>query len=344
MCRVRTRVIPVTTTPTNGDRGSRISSQFRSWAAVGSPIWGGLIAYGVYRLFFIESNIQGIDVGLSAVELPAHGLAASGSLHATNALLGWSVTGAFLVLAFGGAIYVLADIIRASLRAYKATTFWVTIVVTVTSTILVGYASFAKDPFTVVAFKPILNRSFDLLDMSHAGLLFNLFTPMVLAVTIFFMAAASSALADKKTLDESAAIHLKDQFRHLNRALLAGATMLVAGVVFASAMHRLPGIFVDETAREAWHQLIDGLAASLGAAWTLVLVGIYLPPIFVLYRRARTLALQEAEEKTPEKINEWLANQKMTAGIAEKLPYAAVLLSPLIVGGPAAQLLKLITG
>jgi len=333
----------VTTTTTKGDSESRIGSCFRSWAAVGSPIWGGLIAYGVYRLFFIESNIQGIEVGLSALELPAHGLAASGSLHATNALLGWSVTGAFLVLAFGGAIFVLADVIHASLRSSKTMTIWVTIVVTAAIAVLVGYASSAKDPFTVLAFEPILNRTFELLDMSRAGVLFDLFTPMVLAVTIFFMAAASSTLADKKALDESAALHLKDQFRHLNRALLAGATMLVAGIVFAGAMHRLPSIFIDETSREAWHQLIDGLSAGLGAAWTLVLIGIYLPPVFILYRRARTLALQQVTEKTPEKISEWLANQKMTASIAQKLPYAAALLSPLIVGGPAAQLLKLIT-
>jgi hypothetical protein len=169
-----------------------------------------------------------------------------------------------------------------------------------------------------------------------------LFTPMMLVVVVLLMCAAWATLSAKVEAGDTPGLHLRNQTRYINAALFAGAIMLVAGVVHAGAIHRLPVVLLAESDRSDWNELVEGLSASTGAVWTFILVGIYLPTLAVLHIRARALAFEAVDEKTPEKIEQWLANHGLDFHLSQSLAQTGALLSPFLIGGPASQLLGIL--
>ena len=59
----------------------------------------------------------------------------------------------------------------------------------------------------------------------------------------------------------------------------------------------------------------------------------------MLRTRARRLALEAVDEKTPEKIEQWLASQGLTVHFPQSLAQIGALLSPFLIGGPAPPLI-----
>jgi hypothetical protein len=101
-------------------------------------------------------------------------------------------------------------------------------------------------------------------------------------------------------------------------------------------------VLLAESDRSDWNELVQGLSASTGAVWTFILLGIYLPTLAVLHIRARALAFEAVDEKTPEKIEQWLANHGLDFHLSQSLAQTGALLSPFLIGGPASQLLGIL--
>lgn len=302
------------------------------------------MVFGIYRMHYIAANIYNVDVGVTAKDLCVDWEDSLSTLQPVLGQLNWSVTGIFFVMAFFGAVVMLGRIILIALRQRTARKLYGLLAIIVVTVVTVGGSSLGDNPFAVKGFNSVLERTFKLLDMPHAEILLNVFTSIILVVVILLMVAAWSALVFNPANGVTEETHLKDKFRHLNTALFVGATMLVAGIVHASAMHRLPGVLIDKAGAENWDQLVQGMSASTGAVWTLILLGIYVPSLLVLQTRARHLALSSVEEKTPQKIDEWLLKNGLTSQLSQKLAQVLALLSPLIIGGPAAPFLQLVTG
>jgi hypothetical protein len=309
-----------------------------------APIMGGVVVFGIYRMHYIAANIYDVDVGLTAKDLCVDCEDSLSTLQPILGQLNWSVTGIFFVMAFIGAVVMLGRIILLALRQRTARNLYGLFAIIVVTVATVGWSSLGDNPFAVKGFNSVLVRSFELLNMQQAEILLNVFTPIILVIVILLMVAAWSALVFSPANGVTEETHLQDKFRHLNTTLFVGATMLVAGVVHAGAMHRLPGVLIDKAGTENWDQLVQGMSASTGAVWTLILLGIYVPSLLVPQTRARHLAISSAQEKTPQKIDEWLLNNGLTSQLSQKLVQILALLSPLIIGGPAAPFLQMVTG
>ena len=121
--------------------------------------------------------------------------------------------------------------------------------------------------------------------------------------------------------------------------------MIVAGIVHAIALHRLPGALLDEAKTEELNVVVHALSTGTGAVWTFILLGIYLPAALILRQRALELAHTELpDDATLDKVSVWLSEHGLTSHAVQQLARIAALLGPLLVGGPAAPLLQLLTG
>ena len=91
--------------------------------------------------------------------------------------------------------------------------------------------------------------------------------------------------------------------------------------------------------------MVHALSTGTGAVWTFILLGIYLPAALILRRRALELAHAELpDDATLDKVSVWLSEHGLTSHAVQQLARIAALLGPLLVGGPAAPFLQLLTG
>ena len=81
-----------------------------------SPVLGGLLAYGVNRVFYIEAGINSLGRRFPTQALSLDNGGAAGDAAKSLALLSWGVTSTFFVLAFIGTSVVLGSIIDDALR------------------------------------------------------------------------------------------------------------------------------------------------------------------------------------------------------------------------------------
>lgn len=304
-----------------------------------SPVLGGCLAYFVYRVFYIEAGIDGLGRRLPIEPLSLDNAGVTRDAERALGLLGWSVTGTFFFLAFIGTSIVLGSVIGHALHALGRRDRWIIIGTGTFLTVVVGLFTPSSNPFAVNSFNATLTRAFEILDVTNADWLLMIFTPMMLVVVILLMCAAWATLAAELRAGEAPGLHLRNQTRHINAALFAGAIMLVAGVVHAGAIHRLPDVLLAESDRASWDELIQGLSASTGAVWTFILLAIYLPTLALLHTRARMLAFEAVDDKTPEKIEQWLASHGLTFHFSQSLAQIGALLSPFLIGGPASSLI-----
>lgn len=311
-----------------------------------APFAGGIVVYLVYRFFFIAAKIYDIKLGFSPKDLSIEEGHALTELQSIVARLTWSVTGIFFVLALIVSVTVLLWIINAALRDRSPAVRGTVIGAALVSGLACVWFSMRDDLFTVADFNLILERSFTLLEIRSAPELAPLYTGFMLLVAVLLMFAASASLTRPSNgASNSSAGRLRRQTRRLNTALFVGATMIVAGIVHAIALHRLPGALLDEARADELNSVIHALSTGIGAVWTFILLGIYLPAALILRWRALELAHSELpDDAPPDTVSEWLSEHGLTSHAVQQLARIAALLGPLLVGGPAAPFLQLLTG
>lgn len=317
------------------------------WIKALAPTFSFAFTYGVYRLYFIEANIHKMDIGVGVGDL----IEKTGTLQATYqfgvARLSWAVTGTIFLLTFISATILLGKIILERKNLSIPLEGRAAGLIAIVLAVVAGIFAHEDNPFTTAAFEPVLIQTFENLNMLPVGeyLLF-LMIPMVVAVIVWLLFAALTILISEPAskTDYAKVCHLRLQFRNLNTILFVGAAVLVIGIVHASSLHRMPIGFLNEDVANHLDQLVNVLSASTGAVWTLLLLSIYLPSILILRNRARKLAEGSGSAKGPDEITTWLSKNGLVIELPQKLARIAAILSPLIVGGPAAPLLQLLTG
>ncbi len=314
-------------------------------AAALVPLIAVGFTYLAYRAFFLAAGIHAMTIGLETTPQAVTAVALA-DLRPAAGKLGWSVTGTVFFLSVVATAVVLGLSIRHSLRTGQ--TQWARwIVATVIAAIAVFAAlSWGDNPFTVVAFNPLLDQTFRQLEIDRAALFLDGFVPMIVAITVLLAAAASLTLLPARHQDAAdppqQAAQLRRRIRRLNTVLFAGAIVLVTAVVHASVTHRLPGVFCDADCAAGLDGFVNLLSASLGAVWTLILLAVYVPATWIVhndaYRVARTVPANDTHQKT----GAWLAERGLTPKLPERFLQAGALLGPLLAGGPAAPFLQLL--
>lgn len=62
----------------------------------------------------------------------------------------------------------------------------------------------------------------------------------------------------------------------------------------------------------------------------------------MLHTRSRTLAFEVVDEKTPKKMEPWLASHGLTFHFSQSLAQIGALLSPFLIGEPASSLIGIL--
>jgi hypothetical protein len=131
----------------------------------------------------------------------------------------------------------------------------------------------------------------------------------------------------------------KDMVRRvglLRYVLYVSATLLALSVLRLSATLAWGESFLppESGTGKAVATLVSSITSSLGAYFTLLLLGMYLPATMLLRSRARKLAQGE----TMEDKDEWLKKRGLALSFSDYLPRIVALLGPLL-AGPIGELL-----
>ena len=315
----------------------------RNWRTL-APIAGGVLTYGIYRILFSEARINGIGNEVLPMDLVQRTTDAVGGVDSIQGRLSWGVTGTFFILSFLGGVAVLVHVFNEASRTRSDLNYFFRFVVCLGAVVAISVVTFAGNPFAVDSLNNLLEDAFSLHEIESAKILYDLSTPMVLAVTVLLMASAWATLISDTRRTSDAILTIKAQLRWLNTMLFVGAVVLVAGVVHVDAVHRLPSVLMSELTAKSWNELVSALSASTGAIWTFLLLGIYLPSIVVLRMRVRALAEDSVEKPTPKHVEDWLKNHGLTVKFPQMIAQIGAIISPFLVGGPASRLVGLFGG
>ena len=202
-----------------------------------APVIGGLLTYGIYRLFFIEARIDSIGDKFAGISLEKDTSDVVGGLDSILGLLTWSVTGTFFALSLVGGVIVLLYILHEALSRNSRRTRLSGVAVVSVAILAIALLTYAGNPFAVDSMNGVLTQAFELHGIEDTALFLDLFTPMVLIITILLMAVSWATLAIPPGTGRDRALVISDQLRSVNRALFVGATVLVASVVHADGIH-----------------------------------------------------------------------------------------------------------
>lgn len=250
----------------------------------------------------------------------------------------WGLSAMVLVLAWavatGGALWIITQSLTDRPLALRARLAGLAAAVAV--------ALFAwQDPLTIRRLEPVLNEAFAFMRIDLGPLLLRLFSSVLVGAAVLLAIAASSTLARPRE-EAPSPRHLAAQTQRLRQVLFLAATMLVAGTMQTAAMHRLPATLCEGDAREALAALGQGVSATAGTIWTLLILAFYLPAAMILRRRALTLAEAAEDGGEPDQIAKWLAEQGMESTLWQQLARLGAIVSPFLMGGPLTALLDLL--
>lgn len=302
-----------------------------------------VLAYGIYRVFFVYAHINGFG---NRTSLPALTQDAGfpADVVRLSGLLSWGISGAVFFLVFAGAAAVLSYIFlaAASQRPGRSKMGLLGSLIAILAGVV--WTAVGSNPFAVDSLNSFILDSLELLNIDMGRELFNAFTPMMLGITVLMVFACMSVLLLDGGGNADPALLLRHQARRVNTILFSGAILLVVGIVHANAVHHLPDVFLRDDDLDTWKSLVTSLSASAGAVWTMILIGIYLPSIAVLRFRAHAAAKVAVTGNEAETVSGWFAEHGLSVGFPQQLAQLAALISPFIVGGPASPLLGLLGG
>ncbi len=307
-----------------------------------APLAAAVGVFVVYRLVYVVAAIDSVKLPVSAfVEAPATADLATSTQDLLTRLT-WGGTALVYTVAWIVSLGVVFEVIRQSVadrsRQFRRGLLGAAVV-------LVGAAvaqGLAGNPLTVPAVLPVLDQTFERLDMTDGSLVLHLFNGFNIATAVLLILGASATLAfpvsDSQGMDD-----LRAQMHRLRRVLYAGAAVLVTGVIQTTAMHRLPIPLLGDDG-ESLQQVAGGLAVAMGTLGTLFLLAIYLPAAQILRTRAMKLAAGATGVRQPSKLEGWLRERGMESSLPQQLSRLTAVLAPFLAGGPLMAALKLLGG
>jgi hypothetical protein len=171
----------------------------------------------------------------------------------------------------------------------------------------------------------------------HAVNRYNrLFDSMSLTATLCLASAACVTLYQRDVNAKADIVDVARRVRMLRYVLYVGATLLALGVLRLSAMLSWgQSYFASESVTgKSVSTLVSGITSSLGAYFTLLMLGIYLPAALLLRQRA----LEVAEGNDLEEKEDFLEKHGLAISFADYMPRVLALFGPLL-AGPIGELL-----
>lgn len=169
----------------------------------------------------------------------------------------------------------------------------------------------------------------------------RLFDSMSLTATICLAFAACATLWQHRVNEAPTEEDVARRATLLRYVLYVGAALLAMSVLRLSATLTWGASFLtpDSEAGRSVATLVSGISSSLGAYFTLLMLGMYLPAAMLLRGRARRLA----EGETAADKDKWLSDRGLALSFADYLPRVIALLGPLL-AGPVGELLGHVFG
>lgn len=257
------------------------------------------------------------------------------------ARLTWGATALVYTVAWLASLSVLLGVVRESLadRSERLRSLAFGLALLLSAAVLV--VGPRGNPLTVPAVRPMLEEAFLRMDIDVGSYLLHLFMGFGLSAAALLVVAASATLAFPAS-GKQGVEHLRDQTLRLRRVLYAGAAVLVTAVIQTGAMHRLPLPLVAPENGEIVQQISQGLSATMGTLWSLVLLAIYLPAAKILRDRALELARHATGVRLRSKQEAWLEEQGMETSLRQQVAHVTAVLSPFLTGGPLMAALNLL--
>ena len=165
----------------------------------------------------------------------------------------------------------------------------------------------------------------------------RLFDSMSLTATLCLASAACVTLWQRDVNARPSVADVARRVRMLRYVLYVGAALLALGVLRLSAMLSWGQSFfaADSETGKSVSTLVSGVTSSLGAYFTLLMLGIYLPAALLLRERA----LEVAEGKDLEEKQNFLKTHGLDVSFADYVPRVLALFGPLL-AGPIGELLS----
>jgi hypothetical protein len=168
---------------------------------------------------------------------------------------------------------------------------------------------------------------------------------LTFAAVVVLVAGFAGTLVVEPGRTEWDAEALAERLRSQEVLLFLGAALLVLSVAARAALFRwgLSLAAKDDAAKLA-QQIVDSIVASGGAAYTLVLVGVYGPALLVLRDRATRLALARSGEATSAGRRKWMEERDLSFPITKRVANLVAALGPFLAAGPLSAFTKLLGG
>jgi hypothetical protein len=168
---------------------------------------------------------------------------------------------------------------------------------------------------------------------------------LTFAAVVILLAGFARTLAVEPGRTEWDDDDLADRIGSLQVLLFLAAGLLVLNVAAKAALYRwgLSLAAKDDAAKLA-EEIVAAVTTAGGAAYTLVLAGIYGSALLVLRRRVLRLAAARSGESTPAGRRKWMEERDLSVPVAKQAANLVATLSPLLAAGPLAAFTRLLGG
>jgi hypothetical protein len=199
-----------------------------------------------------------------------------------------------------------------------------------------------KRALSISGLIPVLQKSFDALDLKHGRLFMGLFPALAFAGAAIVLFSACTTLAPPEGGDE--AEYLRGQMARLRTVLYLGAALLVTGTLQNTAMHQIPVALIDGPQAADLGNVARAVCAATGTFWTLLLAAVYTPCALTLRYRAADLARRENPAQSMAEQSKWLARHDLSVSFGQGAKHVIAVLGPLLAGLPSSMLLQALGG
>lgn len=176
--------------------------------------------------------------------------------------------------------------------------------------------------------------------LTHAGGFGELFLQQVYVIIalinvlatsapVFILMTTCATVASLAVEDEPE--HMVVRARHLKEAIAVASAFLVVGVLHMSVwLGWTSSITNDPGLQSGLSGVASAVSAYWGVAFTIVLIGAYVPPALYLNKRAQALLRERGHAMTPEELEQWLSERGLSFKLSNQLTQYLSIMAPFL--------------